>query len=170
MVLIASAILCTTVVSAEEHGQNLVYLGAGSTKSDTSLKSKKTPISLGYLNISNVSNAVLGVDVSGEGTMLDSTWGKNNSVKQAISYNALIGRNIFKGEKSRVDATLLVGARETFTDCPSSYLGYQCYSDKAPKTNYKVNYGAVLTGTYNSYMLGMRVTGESAQVLIGFRF
>ncbi len=102
--------------------------------------------------------------------MLDSTWGQRNSASQATSYNFLIGKNIVKNENSRFDAAFLVGARESFSSCPSSYLGYQCYADQAPDTGHAINYGAVLTWTYKSLMLGVRLTGESKQALLGLRF
>lgn len=168
--LTAALFAVSAAAYADDSGENLIYIGAGSAQSGDKLKSSSTPISLGYLRISNASDVVWGFDYSGEGTMLDSTWGMNSSVKQANAFNILIGRNISKNENSRFDAALLLGGRETFSTCPSSYLGYQCYADTAPSTSYKLNYGALVTFTYKSYMLGLRATGESAQAIIGYRF
>ena len=170
-VVLATVVLVgTTVASANENGENVLYFGVGSAKSGDYLKSNKTPFSIGYLSISSSRDSVWGADISGEGTMLDSTWGQRSAVNQAMSYNFLIGRNLTKSESSRFDAALLLGMRQSFSSCPSSYLGYQCYADSAPDTKYAFNYGAVVTWTYKSLMLGVRATGESAQALLGFRF
>lgn len=102
--------------------------------------------------------------------MLDSTWGMNERPKQATSYNFLIGGNVMDNGRFRADAALLLGARESFADCPDSYLGYQCYADAEPDTDYKGNFGAVVTLSMQSFTIGLRATGESTQILAGFRF
>jgi hypothetical protein len=155
---------------ADEKGENIIYFGAGSTNSGNSPKVSSRPMSLGYLRIANANTFILGFDISGEGVMLESTWGQNNTASQANSYNFLIGGNIKKDEDYRVDAALLVGVRESFSSCPSSYLGYQCYADKPPEKGHALNYGALLSFTYRSVVFGVRVTGESKQALVGIRF
>jgi len=119
VVLLTAVLAATTSVYANDNGENLVYFGAGSAQSGNPLKSSNTPMSLGYLKISNTSDSVWGFDIGGEGTMLDSTWNQNKSVKQATSFNFLAGRNLNKTENSRFDAALLVGGRQTFSSCPS---------------------------------------------------
>ena len=102
--------------------------------------------------------------------MLDSTYRQNKAVKQGMSFNLLLGTNLAKTELSRFDVAVLLGARQKTTDCPSSYLGYQCYADAEPDMKYGFNYGAVLTWSFKSVMVGIRATGESTQALIGMRF
>ncbi|WP_415392214.1 hypothetical protein [Paracoccus sp. SJTW-4] len=60
--------------------------------------------------------------------------------------------------------------REAAADCPDSYLGFQCYADTDPDTDYKGNFGGVLTVSVDRLTLGLRATGESTQMVAGFRF
>ncbi len=163
------AVVGTTVTHAAETGDYLFYFGAGAAGEENGVRSDANSASLGFLIASKASDIVWGGDISGEGTMLESTWG-NTSVTQGISYNFLIGKNLTKSERSRFDMALLVGMRESSSSCPKSYLGYQCYAGKAPDIGYEFNYGAVATWTYRRILLGVRVTGQSRQALIGLRF
>jgi hypothetical protein len=171
LVLVAFFCMSTTALHANENGENVVYIGSGPVKNnDTSTSSDKKPITLGYLRQSRNSDNIWGIDISAEGSMLDSTWGQTQAVKQATSFNLLIGKNFTRNENSRFDAAFLIGVREKTSECPKSYLGYQCYANSTPDTKYGFNYGLVMTWTYKSLMLGGRVTGESTQALIGLRF
>ena len=72
----------------------MVYVGSGSNRTDSSIHSSNDkPVTLGYLHLSDTSDRVGGLDVSGEGSVLHSTWGQNQAVKQAASYNLLLGTN-----------------------------------------------------------------------------
>jgi hypothetical protein len=171
MALAISTILGSTTAFADESGENVIYFGAGPAKSSNSFNnSGDNSLSLGYLRLSNSSDMVWGVDFSGEGTMRDSTGNNYNTVQQATSFNFLIGRNLIRNESSRFDTALIVGMREKTSECPKSYLGYQCYADTDPNKSYGLNYGLALTWTYKSVMLGVRATGESTQALLGLRF
>lgn len=169
--LVIAIVIGTSFAHADENGQNVIYLGSGSAKSgNPSVTSNKTPVTLGYLRLSNTTDTVWGADISGEGTMLDSSWGQNRAVKQATSFNILLGKNLGKTENSRFDASLILGAREKTRSCPASYLGYQCYADTKPNTSYGFNSGVALTWAYKSVLLGLRATGESTQILLGYRY
>jgi hypothetical protein len=171
VVAMSLACFCISSVHADEYGENVLYVGSGSAKSgDTSTVTNKNPVTLGYLRQSRTSDVVWGFDLSKEGSMLDSTGGRTQAVKQATSYNFLVGKNVAKNENSRFDAALLLGLREKTAECPKSYLGYQCYANSTPETKYGFNYGVVATWTYKSLVLGGRVTGESAQALVGIKF
>lgn len=163
-----------TAANADNDGSNVFYVGGGQTynsSSGTAKTSEDTPFSIGMLHASKTANGVFGFDIGREGTMLDSTAGRTNAVKSGTSLNLLFGTNLGKpGVNSRIDAALLLGGRQTTKSCPASYLGYQCYADQDPSTSYGVNYGAVLTWAYSSMVLGLRVTGESAQFLFGGSF
>ena len=171
---IKSAIWCLLAVSAASPSQaneSIVYGGIGTAKNDSSsATSDKNSFSLGYIRISEIHNSIWGLDFSKEGTLLDSTYRQNKAVKQGMSFNLLLGTNLAKTELSRFDVAVLLGARQKTTDCPSSYLGYQCYADAEPDMKYGFNYGAVLTWSFKSVMVGIRATGESTQALIGMRF
>lgn len=169
MALIIATITGASASQADEDSKSVIYLGMGSADTGNRLKSNEAPKSIGYFSAKNSSDGIFGVDFSGEGTKLESTGGVT-TVKQSTSFNFLVGKNLSRGENSRFDAAFLIGMRAASSTCPSSYLGYQCYANEPPKTSYEVNYGAVLTMTFNSFLIGARITGESAQALIGVRF
>ncbi|MFC0202479.1 hypothetical protein [Paracoccus rhizosphaerae] len=56
---------------------------------------------------------------------------------------------------------MLVGIRKKTADCADSCLGYQCYADTDPETDYTGNLGAVLTMSYDRLMIGVRASSES---------
>ncbi|SIP99019.1 hypothetical protein SAMN05421641_102234 [Paracoccus thiocyanatus] len=174
--------LCLPLAIAAGHAQaqddsqqgttlrNTFYIGAGAANDDGPLENDDTPFSFGFLHQRPDSKLILGFDIGREGTMLDSTWGMDDRPKQATSYNFLIGGNLMDNGRFRTDAALLLGVRESFADCADSYLGFQCYADEEPDTDYKGNFGAVVTLSVDKFTLGLRATGESTQILAGFRF
>jgi hypothetical protein len=164
----AIAALSIFVASQASAQDNIIYGGFGS-KSDNVLDDNSTPFAVGLLRLSETSNMVFGIDIAGEGTKLDSTWGGNN-LDQALSVNLLIGGNMFKQPKMRIDGAVILGFRETFSDCPDSFIGYQCYADTPPETEYGLNYGALVTMSLEQFTIGVRATGESTQVIAGIRF
>jgi hypothetical protein len=166
LALLAAAILTDANASEE----NNIYIGTGPAKTGIPTTSNKAPITVGYISQSRTTSTVWGIDISGEGTLLDSTWGQNNAVKQATSFNVLIGKNMSNSQISRFDIAFVAGLREKSKDCPASYLGYQCYADSAPNTTREFNYGGILSWSYQKLMVGVRATGESNQLLIGIRF
>ncbi len=170
VVLMATSVCALSSAFADTDGQNVIYVGSGTAKNNNTTTKSSNPATLGYLRVSNTSDTVWGLDVSGEGTMLDSTWGQRNSAKQATAFNFLIGKNLNKTENSRIDAAFIAGIREKTSSCPSSYLGYQCYADQKPDTSYGFNGGIALTWIYKSFMVGARFTGESKQALVGIKF
>lgn len=101
--------------------------------------------------------------------MFDGTGGRDR-VRQALSLNFIFGTNVYRGDNTRADAMLLLGARETVSDCPASFLGYQCYADRPPETEYGLNYGAMVTATFDRLLVGLRATGESAQMTAALQF
>lgn len=165
------AIIATVLLSifATVASADVIYLGAGGAKTGNPEISDAMPFSLGYISHA-AENTILGFDIAQEGTMLDSTWGQNSVVSSALSVNLIYGYKISDNGTSRLDIGGLLGIRQTFSDCPDSYIGYQCYADTAPQTDFTVNYGVVMTYSHNKIMLGLRATGESVQALIGTRF
>ena len=96
---------------------------------------------------------VPGETVAGEGTALDSTYGRNNSVAQGLSYNFLYATNLSNNSDRRFDLGVIAGLREKSSDCPDSYLGYQCYADESPDVEYGFNFGAMLHVTFQTFKL-----------------
>lgn len=173
VICLAAAIAAASISQSAlaQSNQNAIYGGVGtSIQAKNADTSDKTPFSIGYLRLSNTKNFVWGVDVSQEGTMLDSTWGQNGAVKQGTSINVLLGTKLTGSEKVRLDAAILVGGRQKTTSCPDSYLGFRCYANAQPDVSYALNYGGVVTVSFSKVMIGARVSSESAQGLIGFRF
>lgn len=115
-----------------------------------------------------------GADLAGEGYSLDSTYGQNEATESALSLNLLWGKQI-----SRNFSLLgLIGVRDETSECQQqSFLGFQCYADEDPEVSYTVNYGVHAIYTVSSYQLfrkefslGLRVTGESTQLTLGFTY
>lgn len=150
--------------------RNTFYMGAGNAKANGPFENDDTPFSIGFMHQLAGSRMVLGFDLGSEGTMLDSTWGQDSQPEQGTSYNLLLGGNLLDSGRFRADAALLAGVREAAADCPDSYLGFQCYADRDPDTDYKGNFGGVLTVSVDRLTLGLRATGESTQMVAGFRF
>lgn len=167
-VLLATSVCALSTAHADS--QNVFYFGAGAAKKTGAATQSSSPAALGFLRLSHTTDSVWGLDVSSEGTMLDSTWGQVNAARQATAFNILLGKNLNRTDNARLDAMLIAGIRETASSCPPSYLGYQCYADQKPETSYAFNGGLALTWTYKDFMFGARVTGESTQALVGFRF
>jgi len=156
-------------LTSTAHAGGIFYFGAGQADEENAQSSGDTPFVIGGLGFSQESKMVFGFDLAREGTMLDSTFGQD-SLSQALSVNVLLGRNFYDNGTIRVDAAGILGIRETFADCPDSFLGFQCYADTAPSTEYDVNYGALLTVSFSRASLGVRITGESTQAVLGLKF
>ncbi len=101
--------------------------------------------------------------------MLDSAYA-GDALRQALSLNALIGANVYKTSGIRTDASLNLGLRESFADCPDSFIGFQCYADQEPEVDYDFNYGALINFFFESVTLGIRATQVSTQAVLGFNF
>jgi hypothetical protein len=165
--------------TTSEPGKNIVYFGGGVSRKSGGFDNldsqfgdfsdNNLAFTVGYLRVSNKTRLLGGADISYEGTMLDGTYG-SYSTRGAFSFNGIVGVNVAKKGSVRFDIAGLIGAREKTTDCPSSFLGYQCYADEPPSRSYSVNYGGIATFSYKKLVIGARVTGASTQGLLGIRF
>lgn len=163
------AVFAAAAQAQDDAARNSFYIGGGSADRGNALESDKTPFSIGFMHQPAGRKLIVGVDLGREGTLLDSTWGQNAAVSQATSYNLLVGGNLVETGSFRTDAVLLLGLREETSDCPESYLGFQCYADAAPDTSYKADLGAVITLSFDKVTLGLRATGEGTQMIAGMR-
>jgi hypothetical protein len=150
---------------ANPSGENVFYLGAGKSVNGEYGDKGKGAGTLGFLKLRANNDSVFGLDISSEGTSYH-----NGSPESAASVNLLVGKNFSRSDTGRFDGAFLIGARTKETTCPRSYLGYRCYADTDPDTSYAINFGAALFYTHQSLTAGFRFTGESRQVLLGFRF
>ncbi|MBU2957964.1 hypothetical protein Q4511_07890 [Paracoccus sp. 1_MG-2023] len=151
-------------------GSSSFYIGAGTQRDEGIDRSDDTPFVLGFMHQPANSRLIWGADIAREGTMLDSTYGRTRAIENGTSYNLLVGRNFVDRGSFRLDAAVILGLRETVTSCHASYLGYRCYADRSPDTEYRGNFGVMTAVSYDALMIGMRITEESAQTLVGIRF
>ncbi len=167
-----SLVMFAGLAQAQDAGtmRNTFYVGGGKSTTTDSFANQNTPFAIGFTHQMAGRKTVLGFDLAGEGTSLDSTWGQTNQPVQAMSFNLVFGTNLIDDGRIRADAALLLGLRDSAADCPDSYLGYQCYADTDPTIEYQVNFGALVNVSFNKVSVGLRATGESTQVLFGIRF
>lgn len=140
----------------------IFLLGAGTNSEDLA---PSTSWSLGFIGKND--DSWWGLDIAGEGYSLDSTYNQNEDVDSGFSLNLLWGKEV----SENIILMGLLGARDKSSDCDAqSYIGYQCYADSEPEVSYGINYG--LQGIYqlDSFTLGLRLTGESSQLTLGFKY
>ena len=85
------------------NSSNSLFLGIGSADESNPYESDDTPWALGWVHHSAGSNASWGIDIAGEGTMLDSTYDNNDAIKQALSFNIIGATNLTRAPDWRVD-------------------------------------------------------------------
>ena len=174
LALAAFFILCSPPSIAQDKGARdwggILYAGIGSGDRGDEFESDATPWSVGYISKPRTTGFILGLDIAGEGTLLDSTSNRSNKVDQGLSFNLLLGRNLTRSQNWKYDLGVIVGARESSKECDDSYLGFRCYADEDPDTDYEFNYGAFFVASYRRLALGVRATGESTQVMLGIAF
>lgn len=167
--LVVPAFLLFSVGLAHAQESTTIFYGGLGSASGDEWESDAMPFAIGFLHQRATSSLMFGADIGGEGTMLDSTWG-GDELRQALSFNLILGTKVAQADTFRVDAGVLLGLRESFADCLDSGLGYQCYANTPPITEYDINFGGIVGVSFNSVMFGVRATGESTQLLVGFRF
>ncbi len=170
IVAVCAALLVGPVATAQE-GHRILYGGIGNASGEGPSESDATPWSIGGYTTTQ-RKVILGFDFAQEGTSFDWTANRGGAVKQGHSFNFLLGYNLARNENFNFDAALLLGFKETEVTCPSgqSVLGFQCWADYDPASDYELNFGVLLTTTISRTVLGVRATGESVQGLVGWRF
>jgi len=177
LVLVAAGLFTFSLSAMAQHSysrpaQNIFYVGAGSSSGEASRnENDDTAWSLGW--IYKTRSLSFGVDIAGEGTSYDSTTGYYNEPRQGISLNLIAITPIMRGRRWTFDGGVLLGFVQSGRSCEStgrSYLGYTCYADQDPDTEYDFNYGAVGLWTSGSISVGLRATKESTQAILGMQF
>ena len=163
------SLIFTLLMTTFAHAEAVLYFGVGKAEVASASNNGETPFSIGYMRLKD-EGAFYGLDLGFEGTVLDSTYGQNNAPNRALSISLIYGSNVSKTAKGRLDAGILVGVRQTNKDCADSYLGYACYADTLPDVDYGLNFGGIVTYSFQSFSLGLRATGESTQLLLGSKF
>tara|TARA_B100000242_G_scaffold199186_1_gene144085 strand:+ start:161 stop:712 length:552 start_codon:yes stop_codon:yes gene_type:complete len=147
----------------------LFYVGIGSASGGDD-ENDDTTWSIGFLaDMEN--DSILGFDIAGEGTMLDSTYGGYDDLAQGVSYNFLYGVDVSENKDNKFHVGIILGFIEEEADCPDSFLGYQCYADQPPDYEYGFNGGGFATYSLDENVnLGLRATSNSTQLTLGFKY
>jgi hypothetical protein len=164
------SIFIISSASAAADQNTIIYVGSGSQINDSKNLNKGTPGSIGFMHQLENSEVILGLDTAGEGTMLVSNTWVYNPEAMGLSFNGLIGSNLYDNSEWKIDGAVLVGFRELSDSCPRSFIGFRCYANRPALIKYETNYGGVVMLSYNSFSFGVRMTEVSQQALLGFRF
>lgn len=162
------AFLISIMLASAANADGLIYFGSGPAATGT-YENKNAPYTIGYIT-TDLGETNWGIDISGEGTVIDSTYGQNGALNQALSFNIIAGQTAALGDNSKVTFGLLIGFREGVKACADSYLGFQCYANTSPEVDYDFNYGGVVMLSFGRFGIGARHTQESTQALLGFSF
>jgi hypothetical protein len=155
-------LVIATSASEVFSNEGQIYIGTGSNSEDIA---SSTAWTIGFIGTSGNNN--WGLDLSGEGYSLDSTYNQDEAITSALSVNALWGKPV----SENLIVMGLLGFRDDSQECSAqSYIGYQCYADAEPDASYAINYGIHMIYTFESYSLGFRATGESQQFTLGFNY
>ena len=92
---------------------NMAYIGAGPT-SNSNDENNDIPWSIGVMYGSIDTNLVWGLDIAGEGTLLDSTDGFNNDLSQGLSFNFLVGRDNSRTSDGRLAEKQTISSMQVF--------------------------------------------------------
>ena len=147
-----------------------LYIGGGEALTASDTQNGDAPWLIGYRTQPNAGGQSIGFEVSGEGTVLDSTWGRTTPVaEQAISFNFLAARQIetLSTETLGVELGIVVGLRAKEATCPASSLGFRCYADLDPDLTLAFTRGFAGFVDLGGAHLGLRHTDASSQLIVG---
>ena len=173
ILVIFTVFIFSESLSAQENVNlhNMAYIGAGPT-SNSNDENNDIPWSIGVMYGSIDTNLVWGIDIAGEGTLLDSTDGFNNDLSQGLSFNFLVGRDNSRTSDGRLAYGFVAGFITKEKECPSSYyIEYECYADQ--ELDYEYGFNGGIFANYlisKKYSFGIRATTNSTQAIFGLRF
>tara|TARA_B100000575_G_scaffold234653_1_gene196252 strand:- start:1306 stop:1830 length:525 start_codon:yes stop_codon:yes gene_type:complete len=171
LIIYLPIIIISFVLSKDLNPLNMFHLGFGSSIENGSNLNKDVPYVFGG-TIDTGQEFAWGFDISGEGTSLSSTYGRDDYPEQAVSLNLIILKNVFNNDDFRIDTGPLVGFRDdkAYCDNGDSYLDYACYADATPNYDYTLVYGGYFILTMESLSLGLRLTDVSRQLIFGISY
>jgi hypothetical protein len=139
-----------------------VYVGGGANQTGSSIVFGTTLQLPGSL--------VAGVDVAGEGVMLDNTGAGPARQVRAVSYNTLLGSRVVGRSGGGLLIAGVLGVRQEAMFCPESYFGFRCFGNLPPRIQYAANSGALVMLRIDRAVVGGRVTPASQQIIVGVAF
>jgi len=151
----------------------IMYFGLGMPDNSNPNESDATPMSFGITGYLKNIKTYMGIEIGWEGTMLSSTYGRNNAIEQGFSYNFIFSKPLYIPVEYHSTVGLIIGWRDIRQYCPGgdSYLGHACYADEIPSYDSKLNLGALFTiNQGKSLVFGLRVTTVSTQATVGINF
>jgi hypothetical protein len=151
----------------------IMYFGLGIPDHSNPNKSDATPMSFGITGYLKDIKTYMGIEIGWEGTMLSSTYGRNNAIEQGFSYNFIFSKPLYIPIEYHSTLGLIIGLRDIRQYCPGgdSYLGYACYADEIPSSDTELSLGALFTiSQEESLVFGLRITTVSTQATVGINF
>ena len=168
-IIIFFSLLLSEEFSAVNH--NVFYLGFRSADKSNPNKTDSSPYTLGYMSYQESFNAYFGIEYAGEGTMLSSTYGRDDAIEQGDSWNLIFSKPINPFD---INSTIgfIIGVANVREYCSNgdSYLGYACYADASPDYDREVNFGGLFTLSNELLTFGIRLTSKSSQAIVGYNF
>tara|TARA_B100000674_G_C37881458_1_gene934543 strand:+ start:169 stop:693 length:525 start_codon:yes stop_codon:yes gene_type:complete len=171
LIIYLPIVIISLVLSKDLNPLNMFHLGFGSSTENGSDLNKDGAYVLGG-TIDTGQEFAWGFDISGEGTSLSSTYGRDDYPEQSVSLNFILLKNIFNNDHLRIDTGPLIGFRDDKAYCNNgdSYLDYPCYADASPNYDYTIVYGGYFIMTNESLSLGLRLSDVSKQLIFGYSY
>ena len=144
----------------------IFYGGVGKSLEDSRSSSDATPWTIGFLAKASQFSGGIGIDISKEGTLLDSRGYRDQEITQALSLNLVVTSKIL----TNIDTGVLFGIRNKTAECPPSYLGFECYADRPATGDKTFNFGVISAFSLDRLILGFRITTVSQQLIFGVGF
>lgn len=127
---------------------------------------EESAFSIGLLSQPDDKGFRFGFDLGFEGEKLE-CYGGDCYGELGISFNGLVG---YTPMDSKWTVGVLAGFSQETSDCPRSGLGFRCWADRTPDTEYGFNYGGFLQYHFEKYGVFLRATSNSTQAGLTFRF
>tara|TARA_Y100000996_G_C22432301_1_gene606189 strand:- start:435 stop:980 length:546 start_codon:yes stop_codon:yes gene_type:complete len=170
---IVLALMCFGFIFCQQiESDGILYLGYGQPSSSSIEESNKNTSVVGFMWYVQRANAHIGLEYAKEGTLLSSTWGRNDAIEQGSSTNlSFSGTLPLKIKDTKATIGFLIGSRVVKRYCPSgdSFLGLECYAGEDAKSVRKPNVGMLFTTRHKKTIIGLRHTSESSQIMLGFK-
>ena len=158
-ILLAAFLIFNLTFMTLSAGDFYVTYGSNTDNEDSAF-------SIGLLSKPSAEGFRIGVDLGFEGEKLE-CYGGDCYSELGLSFNGIVG---YTPKDSKWTVGVLAGFAEQISDCPRSNLGFRCWADGTPDTEYGFNYGGFLQYHFEKYGVFLRATPDSTQAGITFRF